>query len=297
MTRELVFFHGRSQQDKDSVSLKAEWVESLRKGMAKSDLELPIAEASVRFPYYGDTLVQLIAGRTGDDLARIIVRGTDADEAAQALLEEVVREVKEEKGFSDADALAAAGDSEVLGRGFQNSKIVLGVLRLLDERAPHAAAGKVLALATNDVYHYLYNKRVQAPIDEGVREAMSPGVESVVVGHSLGSVVAYKMLKEQGMDRGWKVPAFITVGSPLGLGAIAREVGVAHPTSVAAWFNALDPQDVVALRPLSSPWFDVDPAVVNKTDVRNATPNQHGISGYLEDPEVAARIHQALVGS
>ena len=35
--------------------------------------------------------------------------------------------------------------------------------------------------------------------------------------------------------------------------------------------------------------------IENKTDVRNPTANRHGISGYLDDAEVARRIHDALL--
>lgn len=295
MTRELVLVHGRAQQGKDSVALKAAWIDSLVTGMAKSGLELPIPETAVRLPFYGDTLVDLVAGRTGDDVAQVIVRGTGDDEAAQAFLEQVVLEVQEKTGLSDADVLAAAGADDVVGRGFQNSRLVLGILRALDAYVP-LASGPALALATADVYHYLHNPGITKVITDGVRAAMTPRVESVVVGHSLGSVVAYKLLKEEGPAAGWAVPALITVGCPLGVGAIRRAIGgLAHPSVVGTWFNALDPDDVVALRPLEAPWFGIDPAVTNKVDVDNPTANQHGISGYLEDPEVARRIHEALV--
>lgn len=296
MTRELVLVHGRAQQGKDSVALKAEWIDSLRAGLAKSDLELPVPESAIRFPFYGDTLVDLVAGRTGDDVAAVIVRGTGEDEAAQAFLEEVVLEVRESTGLSDEEVLEAAGHDDVVGRGFQNSRLVLGILRALDRHVPRAS-GPALALATSDVYHYLHNPGIGRAIADGVRAAMTPGVESVVVGHSLGSVVAYRLLKEEGPAAGWSVPHLITVGCPLGVGAIRRRLSpIGHPSVAGAWFNALDPHDVVALRPLEDPWFGIDPAVTNKTDVVNETPNQHGISGYLEDAEVARRIHAALVG-
>lgn len=59
----LVFIHGRAQEGKDSVALKAEWVAALGKGLARSGLTLPMADADIRFPYYGDTLAQLVAGQ------------------------------------------------------------------------------------------------------------------------------------------------------------------------------------------------------------------------------------------
>ena len=51
MTRELVFIHGRSQQHKDAVALKKEWLDALGEGLAKSNLTLPISDAQVRFPF------------------------------------------------------------------------------------------------------------------------------------------------------------------------------------------------------------------------------------------------------
>ncbi|MNW08462.1 hypothetical protein D3C71_2052460 [compost metagenome] len=70
---------------------------------------------------------------------------------------------------------------------------------------------------------------------------------------------------------------------------------MSHPTCVGSWFNALDPHDVVALYPLDQRNFRVNPAIENKTDVANHTGNQHGIEGYLDDPVIAKRIHDALI--
>jgi hypothetical protein len=66
------------------------------------------------------------------------------------------------------------------------------------------------------------------------------------------------------------------------------------PACIDGWYNALDDRDVVALyalRPVRFPLEDIE----NKIDVDNFTRNRHGIEGYLSDPEVAERIHRALV--
>ena len=70
---------------------------------------------------------------------------------------------------------------------------------------------------------------------------------------------------------------------------------VGHPQCVVSWFNAMDERDVVSLYPLDAKHFPIQPAIENKTDVDNHTDNRHGISGYLDDAEVARRIHDALV--
>ena len=62
MTRQLVFVHGRAQQGKNAGLLKQEWIEAWKSGLAKTGLTLPISEDLIRFPYYGDTLDQLVGG-------------------------------------------------------------------------------------------------------------------------------------------------------------------------------------------------------------------------------------------
>lgn len=171
------------------------------------------------------------------------------------------------------------------------------ILAAIDTRIPGASALN-LSLATNDVYQYLHNKRLADRIRAGVAAAIPPGEPAIVVAHSLGSVVAYDLLRQAGSERGWNIPLFMTLGSPLGVTVVkAAMQPLRFPQCAGAWFNAMDPGDLVALYPLDREHFGVDPAIVNKTDVDNRTPNQHGIAGYLADAQVARRIHDALVAA
>jgi hypothetical protein len=118
------------------------------------------------------------------------------------------------------------------------------------------------------------------------------------VAHSLGSVVAYTLIKEEGRASGWNIPLLVTVGSPLSVNAIKKAVSPnEHPRVVGRWLNALDPSDTVALYPLDKKNFPIDPAVENILDVENSTENHHGISGYLDHKVVARRIHDALAAA
>ena len=123
-----------------------------------------------------------------------------------------------------------------------------------------------------------------------------------MVGHSLGSVVAYNVCGSTGESARWKVPLLVTVGSPLAVTEIRKSLRsfapCRCPSGVGAWFNAMDERDAVALYPLDAGNFPLDPinpAIENKRDVRNKTQNRHSISGYLDDADVAKRIHDALV--
>ena len=290
MTAQLVFVHGRAQEHKDSIALKAEWIGAWREGLGKSGLTVPIPETSIRFPYFGQTLYDLVA--QADQVAEVVIRGT-ADDAERRFQQAVLAEVQTELKITDEEVEALLA-REVVERGPLNWEWMQGILKAIDRRVPGGSAASI-ALSTRDVYQYLRNPGVREPIEQGVRKALSAQVPTVVVSHSLGTVVAFNLLKREGEQQGWNVPLFVTVGSPLAITAIrAALTPLEHPACVTKWFNAMDERDVVALYPLKKPHFDIDPAIENKTDVRNKTDNRHGIAGYLDDKVVAARIHQAL---
>lgn len=306
--KELIFIHGRSQQEKDSIALKAEWINSLEEGLEKSGLKLPIPESQVRFPYYGDTLAGLAAGLSENEAKNVILRGPSGqdDPDLQAFVTKVLEEVADRRKISDDIRLAVAravsierGGPTVIERGPLNWGWLQGLIRVLDQHLP-GASGLSVALFTRDVYLYLKNGRMRGRINNGVQQAFTAGRESVVVGHSLGTVVAYWLLAEQGDVHNWNIPVFITLGSPLAVTeikqALRQELGlVRHPRCVEKWFNAMDPNDVVSLYPLTSKHFPIDPEIENKIDVENNTDNQHGIRGYLNDKDVAQRIYNALM--
>jgi hypothetical protein len=292
--KELVFVHGRAQEHLDASALKREWIEAFRQGLDKSGLKLPIAEDAIRFPYYGQTLYDLVTGVTCEEVAEVIVRGDNADDEERAFMREVIQEVKEQAQVSDRELAEFAGQ-EVVERGPLNWRWLQAVLRVLDRRVP-LASGTSIAVATNDVYQYLNSIGIRDAIEDGVRQALRPGAAAVVVGHSLGSVVCYCLLRREGKANRWDVPLFLTLGSPLAVRAIKRRLAPnKHPQCVGRWFNCLDRRDVVALHPLDAVNFPISPPIENKTDVQNDTPNRHGISGYLSDKDVAKRIHDALV--
>lgn len=292
--------HGRSQENKDSKALKAEWVQSWRDGLAKSHLDLPIPTSHIHFPFYGDTLYDMVNGKPAEEAAAVIVRGLDADKTAEQFALALLLELCDREGITE-NMILEVTDEAVLRRGILNWERVQSILKAIDRYVP-GSSGASIALFTHDVFKYLTNKGIRRKIDDGVISAFVLGDETVVVSHSLGTVVAYNVLRQQQNFAHWKVPLFVTLGSPLGVKQIRkkiRELGPARcPACSTAWFNAMDERDVVALYPLTPKRFPLDPinpAITNKTDVDNDTKNRHGITGYLKDKDVAKRIHDALV--
>jgi hypothetical protein len=222
------------------------------------------------------------------------VRGAQDDARERVFMLSVLKEVQKKNRITDKQIRELADGDGVIERGVLNNRFVQGLLRAVDRFVP-GGSGAALGLATKDVYAYISNDVIRATINEGVVQAIKPGVPTVVVAHSLGSVVAYTILKAAGRTRGWEVPLLVTVGSPLSVTAIKKAVSPnKHPECVGRWLNALDPRDTVALYPMDKANFPIDPLIENKLDVQNKTENRHGISGYLDDEVVAKRIFDAL---
>lgn len=292
--KELVFIHGRSQENKDSIALKAEWIDAWKQGLDANGLQMPLAETDIHFPYYGQTLFDLVRGVPAAQAAEVIIRGADGGTPAeQAFVNAVLIETAAQLAIPQEEIAEASGEP-VVRRGPLNWKWVQGILRVIDRKVPGGSAA-VIAVSTKDVYRYLRDPVIGGDIDDGVGPAIKPNVPTVVVTHSLGTVVGYRLLTSEGVKRKWRVPFFVTLGSPLGVTAIHDALmPIRHPPCADAWYNAMDARDVVALYPLDQARFNVMPAIENNTTVRNDTSNRHGISGYLSDKAVARRIYDAV---
>jgi hypothetical protein len=287
----IVFIHGRSQQGKDPVQLQQQWESALSKGLERARLQLPHG-TEIAFPFYGDRLDQLLRELGSPLVEDVVLRGAEPDSAEASFRGELLYEMARDAGISDAD-IQAHYSGQPHEKGPLNWEWVQSILKALDKTPLGEAA---IDAFTRDVYVYLTNKTVRRVIDEIVSSSLSDG-PCVVVGHSLGSVVGYNVLRKTPTTV--KVNKYVTVGSPLGLKAIRKnlESPLAMPPCVNGWFNAMDERDVVALHPLSSSNFNIIPPIENKTDVNNHTSNRHGIAGYLDDPVVAQRICISLTSS
>ena len=286
----LVLVHGRAQQGKSEASIVEEWMAPLREALGARVTCLDGVE--VRAPFYGDTLVRMLAELGEPMPGDIIVRGLQpygADPEYQAFLGDYLDAVREREGI-DANQVAAEVGIDVLQRGAQNWPWVLAIVRALDRI--HGLDGDMIERVLRDVWIYLERRSVRRAIDAIVAPALETDLPVVCVAHSLGTVVAYNVLSGR---TGGKVTQLVTVGSPLGLRICRQALSpIRHPAVVGGWFNARDVRDVVALYPLDAGHFGIDPPISNYDEVRNRTPNAHGISGYLTNPAVVDEIHRAL---
>lgn len=285
----LLLIHGRSQGGKDKVKLQQEWLEALDKGLKKSNLTMP-RDVRVLFPFYAAVLDEFVTRFDMSIGNEVTAKGGAMDNDYAEFRAQVAEEMREKAGISVAQVKEEAGPDATAEKGPQNWKWVLATLRLVDRRFPQAG-GWTIENYLRDVFLYTKRGVVQKAIDKIVTGTMND-LPTVVVGHSLGSVVAYNVA----VNRKPSVTTLLlTVGSPLGLGAVRNNLlPLKNPAGNKGWYNAYDPRDVVSLYPLDKTYFGVTPAIENHAKVDNWTDNRHGIVGYLDDKLVAKTIYSCL---
>ncbi|MGN7702002.1 hypothetical protein [Cellulosimicrobium sp. 22601] len=300
MTR-LVLVHGRDNQGLDADVLDRTWTTVLDAGLRAAGSSRVLHDADTSFVFYGDTLAGLVAGDAEPPAVTVhALAALPGDELAfvAAVVEEVLRGAG--AGVPARPEGAGAGAGEWLNL----------LLSALDRYVPGLSSGVVVLLA-RDVWAYLHDDAVRRTIDDALAAAIPTDGPAVVVAHSLGSVVAYSVLREHPDAARWDVPLLLTLGSPLAIRAI-RDVLAARaplrvPAPVRRWVAARDRRDALALHGLGPAAFPLDPPrpAIEELVVANAAPGHHAAAvllsdgspaGYLALPEVAGTVAAALDG-
>jgi pimeloyl-ACP methyl ester carboxylesterase len=235
---QIVAVHGIAQQFLGEHLLHAAWLPALRSGLSRVGVDLP-SEDDLRCAFYGDLFRKKGTKALGD----VPYDASDVTEWEQELLEMWWRE-------------AARVEPQVPGPDAQTKlrtpRIVQRALNALsNSRFFGSLAERVLIGSLKQVRRYLNDETMRKYIQERVIREVTADTR-VIVGHSLGSVVAYEVLCQ---NPDWHIEMFVTLGSPLGIRRLifdrlhpapVNETGV-WPRSVRNWTNIADGGDVVAL--------------------------------------------------
>ena len=127
-----------------------------------------------------------------------------------------------------------------------------------------------------------------------------------MIGHSLGSVIAYDVLWDLSNEGGdGRVDLFITMGSPLATRFVRRRMrgadlygAAAYPRNIRRWVNLAARGDTTALRPRVKPFFHemldlgLTDSIEDYADLENYFRgsiglNAHEAYGYLAQPTLA----------
>lgn len=283
----IVLIHGRAQGGRSSQQILEQWVPGLKAGMHAAGLTLD-PSIPIVVPFYGDVLdsmsEQAIRFRP-----EVVTRGTpppgDVDEVTAAMIEQMAI-----RAGLDIDQVLDEENVSVVERGPERWGWVQALARRLEAKYPWLAR-TVIGKVTSDVKSYIDFPHIQDAVHDIVVPVLGDG-PTVIVSHSLGTVIAYWSLVEHMPNA--DVPLLITAGSPLGLNTIKKRLPqpLRIPHGVQRWLNVTDQEDIVALHAR----LDQDtfiPGIENVDDVENGD-DPHAIERYLSDPRVARAIHAAL---
>lgn len=256
----IVLVHGIDQQQKSVDLLEASWLPALAGGVRNAgypeiaDRIMARNKISTRMAFYGNLF--LTAEFQGGGL-----QVSDLDDSQQVLadalglewLERAAAQTSNDKERQTAEIELASFRAEV-GKEQQGMKhlaaTAIASLARLRWAAPigMALAERFVNRALAQVTLYLTDKTIRAKAQRSVLDLID-GETTVVIGHSLGSVVAYETLHQ--LRNG--LPLFVTIGSPLGLKTIIYSNLVpqppTYPANLQRWVNVADREDIVAAVP------------------------------------------------
>ena len=287
----LVLVHGINQQGKSSALIEKQWLEALRAG-AGADPVWPYSKVStITMPFYGDRLFAL--AETKQDLSAVAQGVEDPPDDFAEFAGPALAQMAIKAGAKEEDIESEAGSEPVAqGRG-PHKRLLKAATRFIEKISPFKGAIALGILC--QAHAYLKRPHIMKEVDDIVRPSLEGDDPMVIVAHSLGTIVTYRLLREFAeANKPRQCPLYVTLASPLGIDVVRRSFSVprTRPKDIARWLNGADPEDFVALRPA----LDVQSfgsGIDNISDIDNGYDDLHSIVGYLSDNRIAG----AIIGS
>jgi pimeloyl-ACP methyl ester carboxylesterase len=156
----------------------------------------------------------------------------------------------------------------------------------------------VLQIARKDllqVTRYLTEDGLRAAVQARVAALLDDDTQ-LVIGHSLGSVVAWEACWALGQP----LPVLVTLGSPLGLDNVVYPRLCPQPPTwpelVNRWVNIAHPDDVVAVDPDLGRLFPAPNGLTIETHTPRSKYEHHAATGYLGEQATGRAVADALGG-
>jgi hypothetical protein len=304
----IVLIHGIGQQDSTVEEQEAAWLPSLVKGVLASGhpnaatVAARVAASTgqncpslARMAFYGD--LYLPTDTQGDEIS--------ASPAAEALAEVLAASLLAHAAASDDPRLAAEA-ANVLRQadpdriGVQGlSTRARGAVAMLDGNGwLTARIFGVLQSAKKDllqVTRYLTENDLRAAVQARVAALLDNDTQ-LVIGHSLGSAVAWEACQALGRP----LPMLVTLGSPLGLDSVVYPRLLPQPPTwprlVHRWVNVAHPDDVVAVDPDLGRLFPAPKGLTIESHTPRSKHEHHAVAGYLGEQATGRAVADGLGG-
>ena len=288
----MILIHGINQQGKSAEMILKAWVDRLHQTYAAHGPN-PLGRLSkIEAAFYGDTLEELSSAKFKDQAIALGTEQTtdDFDEFAVEALEEIARRL----GVTQAQILAADETTVVPQGAGIHKKWLKAVARAIEAVSP--LHGTLALRVLGQAHAYIRNQHIHDEVNKRVRPLFEDDEPMIVLSHSLGTIVAYSLLREFAKNnRPRQSPLLVTLGSPLGIDSVRKGFAKPRirPDFVERWVNGADPEDFVALRAeLTNDTFG--PGIENYADIDNGHDDPHDILQYLKDPRISNAIAKAI---
>lgn len=298
----LVLIHGINNQDNDAERIERDWIEAVQKGLARQNLTWPDG-LDVRAAFYGKTLdEETISWGKSFEGASAMSAASPPEDFITGREAALYQEFKRAYGLSDEEIEKYLDEEDerptatIMARGI-HKKWLKAIARALEAAVP--SRGKFLARRfLRQAAAYLEKPGLKDAIDEMVYQQVfsdiKPDDDVVVISHSLGTVVAYSLLRQSSATLRPKL--FLTAGSPLGIEIVKQRLGapLICLENAPNWVNVADLEDFVALKPeLTGETFGCE-NIENITMVDNGFEDAHDIRMYLQHDSIAGNILRAV---
>ena len=258
----IVLVHGIDQQQKSADRLEVEWLPDLAGGVRVAGFpelsdrlwrdRASLKGIEARMAFYGNLF--LVPGQQGDDPGEL---STDeelfADQLALEWLERAAHQASKPRTKAIASQELAYVRHEIGREEAGIGEVMRMAIRSVGRVpwfAPYgmAFAKRFVAKALAQVTRYLSNEDIRSAALKSVLDLIDTDTQ-VVIGHSLGSVVAFEAVHESKHS----IPLLITLGSPLGLHTVIYHKLIPQPPKfprrVQWWVNVADRDDFIAAEP------------------------------------------------
>jgi hypothetical protein len=307
MPKWIIGIHGLANKS-PKPTLRRWWYDSIREGLR---LNQGMADPSFKFEmvYWADLLYKYPLHDDADYGFDKLYNGQPYYGASKSALK------KYDDGWFDR---VRAEATEIAGKGLEAVKETFGVSRLADSLLERVLKDLAYYWDPTKKIRDRDNRRhtVHKVLDDECSNALIKhrDDEIMLISHSMGTIISYNVLREIGKtDRGFNLPYYVTIGSPLGLSHVKHRTKedrkeARSPSIVTErWVNLSDKRDPVAfdthLRddygPNALGVRVVDDLVLNDYDYEKhqghaSKPNPHKSYGYLRTPEMSQIIAEFL---
>jgi len=249
----IVLVHGIAQEQLSADVLEANWLPALAGGLrvagyaqlADQVWKTSRPDASMaRMAFYGDRFLNPGAQGSSGSIEISEMQWETAEEIALSWVENATQSSRPSDAGNARIELASArptGTAQGVRSGLR--RVISGLDNIPWFTQGGLAAGGIMNKALLQVTRYLTEPNVRDYAMTSVRNLIDSNTR-VIIGHSLGSVVAYEVARE--LEK--SVPLFVTLGSPLGLSPIRGRLKQepAYPSAITRWVNLADRNDCVA---------------------------------------------------